>query len=80
MGKAVKVSDETYEKLNRIAGELRSETGEPVSISDTVDSLVEKSGKASPLDYAGSWKLSDEEHKEIMEEIGALWETWQIGS
>lgn len=43
MGRVIKVSDETYRKLNDFAGKLRSQTGRPVSMNEAILMLLKKS-------------------------------------
>jgi predicted CopG family antitoxin len=71
----VKVNEETYEELNRIAGELRAERGRPVPIDEVIRDLLKR--KRPPSDFVGSWKMSDEEEAEIFGSLRELWNTWK---
>ena len=53
----VKISEQTYKKLNEIAGELRSRLGRPVSVDEAIDYAM-RQNKAKPSDYAGSGTLN----------------------
>ncbi len=49
MSKLVRVDDELYSRLHKLAGKLQSQKGRPVSISDAIRSLTERSKRKSPL-------------------------------
>ncbi len=76
--KAVKVSKETYAKLNQIAGELQVKLKRPVSIEETMNYLIKQREKGTKIsDLAGSWNITDEEAKEIKASIKEAWEKWK---
>ena len=72
----VKVDDETYEELNRIAGELRAARGRPVAIDEVIRDLLKR---RRPSDYVGSWRMTDEEEAEIFGALQKLWSKWIPG-
>lgn len=72
----VKVSEQTYRKLNQLAGELRSRLGRPVSVDEALDYAM-KQHKEKSSDYAGSWSMSDEEEKRIESDLDRIWERWK---
>lgn len=72
----VKISDQAYKKLNELAGELRSRLGRPVSVDEALDYAM-KQNKAKPSDYAGSWKMTDREEKEMEADLGRIWKRWK---
>lgn len=69
----VKVDRDTYEELNRIAGELRAARGRPVPIDEVIRDLLKR---RKPSDFAGSWTMSDEEETEIFGALSKLWSNW----
>ncbi|MGI0078336.1 MAG: hypothetical protein ACRECH_01795 [Nitrososphaerales archaeon] len=73
----VKVSDQTYRKLNELAGKLRSRLGRPVSVQEALD-LAMRQGKPKPADYSGSWLMTDEEGKEIERGLKKGWRRWKL--
>ena len=72
----VKVDEETYEELNRIAGELRAAIGRPVAIDEVIRDLLKR---RRPSDFVGSWKMGDEEEAEIFGGLQKLWCKWKPG-
>ena len=70
----VKVDEETYAELNRIAGDMRASRGRPVPIDEVIRELLSKR-KAS--EYIGSWKMSDEEEERVFGELRAAWKKWE---
>lgn len=76
--KAIKVSKETYAKLNQIAGELQVKLRRPVSIEEAMNHLIKQSEKGSRIsDLAGSWNVEDEELAEIKISISEMWQKWK---
>jgi predicted CopG family antitoxin len=69
----VKVDEDTYEELNRIAGELRTARGRPVAIDEVIRDLLMR---RRPSDFVGSWKMSDAEEAEIFGALQKLWSKW----
>jgi len=78
MTKAIKISEENYEWLHKLAGSLQAEKGLRVSIDDAITNL--KKGKKSILDLAGSWKMSDKEANELKRSLRKGWASWKIKS
>ena len=78
MDKTIKVSATTYEMLNEIVGEMRSEEKRPVSMNEALSRILkEKKKKRNIMDFAGAWKMSDEEAKRIKRELRRSWATWK---
>jgi len=74
----VKVSDQTYKKLNELAGELRAQLGRPVSVDEALDFALKQKRKRKPSDYAGTWSMSDEEEKRIFgDDLQRMWKRWK---
>jgi predicted transcriptional regulator len=75
--KTIKVSKETYSKLNEIAGELQIKLRRPVSIEEAMKELIKRKEKGRKIsDLAGSWNITDTEFKEIETSIGETWKKW----
>ena len=70
----VKVDEETYTELNRIAGELRAARGRPVPIDEVIRDLLNRR-RASQ--FIGSWKMTDEEEHQIFAGLGEAWKKWK---
>jgi predicted transcriptional regulator len=77
--KTVKVSKETYAKLNEIAGELQIKLRRSVSIEEAMKDLIKRREKGRKIsDLAGSWNITDAEFKEIKTSIAESWKKWNI--
>ena len=76
--KTIKIRAETYEKLNEFAGVLQSKLKRPVSLDETIQYLLRLAQKTRISSFAGVWKMSDEEEKEIMDSLKRLWSSWKI--
>jgi predicted nucleic acid-binding Zn-ribbon protein len=75
--KAIKISKETYAKLNQIAGELQTRMKRPVSIEEAMKYLMKEKEKGKKItDLAGSWNITDKELKQIKTSISEAWKTW----
>ena len=72
----VKVSAETYEELNRLAGKLRTCLKRPVSIDEVLGTVV-KGRQLQPADFAGTLSLDDDEAEAISEELNGFWSEWR---
>ena len=75
----VKVSDETYKKLNKVAGTLRTRLGRPVSVDEALDFVMKQGDKrrSSPSDFAGAWSfMNDKEEAEILRSLEKFWSNW----
>ncbi len=73
----VKVSKNAYEKLNELAGKLRSKYGRPVSIAEALEYAM-KEKHLRPADFAGSWSMTDEEEARIMKSMKEAWTRWKL--
>jgi predicted CopG family antitoxin len=71
VSRAIKISEENYIWLLKLAGDIQKKRNRPVSFDDTLDVLkrnkIEKKDKLMSL--AGSWKMSDKEAGEIINGI-----------
>jgi predicted transcriptional regulator len=75
--KTIKVSKETYAKLNEIAGELQIKLRRSVSIEEAMKDLIKRKEKGRKIsDLAGSWNITDAEFKEIKTSIEESWKKW----
>jgi predicted CopG family antitoxin len=70
----VKVDEETYAKLNRIAGDLRAARGRPVPIDEVIRELL---SRREASEFIGSWKMGDEEEKRVFGELREAWKKWK---
>jgi predicted CopG family antitoxin len=70
----VKVDENTYVELNRIAGELRAARGRPVSMEEVIKDLLKR---RRPSEFIGSWKMSDEEEEAIFKGLRSAWAKWK---
>lgn len=77
MAKAIKISEENYEWLSKVAGQLQVEKGIHVSVDEALSHLKKK---RSILDLAGAWKMSDKEARELKRTIRKGWKSWKIKS
>ena len=75
MTKAIKISDENYKWLRKLAGNLQAERGQHVSIDEAIVHLKEQKGKLS--DLAGKWALSDRETSEMLRDLRKGWKSWK---
>ena len=77
--KSIKVSKETYAKLNEIAGELQTKLRRSVSIEEAMKDLIKRKDKGRKIsDLAGSWNITDTEFKEIQTSIEETWKKWNL--
>jgi predicted CopG family antitoxin len=75
----IRVRDEIYKELNRVAGELRHELGRPVSMDEVLEKLL-RSRKLKPSDFQGAWKMTDKEAKELFKTLREHWSRWKYPS
>jgi hypothetical protein len=75
----VKVSKETYEKLNELAGKLRAQLHRPVSMDEVLGSAI-KARELRPSDFAGTFVVSDKEFDDLSQELSKYWSRWQSPS
>lgn len=73
MSVSVKISEENYERLSALSGELQQERGAPTSINDAIDYLYEKRNIS---ELAGSWDMSDEEVEGWKAVLKEGWDRW----
>ena len=73
---SIRVNDELYRELNKVAGELRVELGRPVSMEDVLARLLE-ARRLKLGDFAGAWKMSDRESEEILKGLKGFWSHWK---
>jgi len=75
----IRVSEDIYKELNRVAGRLRQESGHPVSMDDVLAHLIKTRGlKLS--DFQGAWKMTDSEAEELFKSLRKLWSHWKYPS
>ncbi len=75
MVKTIKISDENYIRLTKLAGKLQSEWGSPVSI-DTAVAYMQKSKDIT--EFAGSWLGAEKQTQKTVDGIGERWRTWGV--
>jgi len=75
----IRVGDEIYKELNRVAGELRLELGRPVSMDEVLEKLL-RSRKLRPSDFQGAWMMTDKEAKEFFKSLREHWSRWKYPS
>ena len=78
MTKAIKISDENYKWLRKLAGNLQADSGTHVSIDEAIGHLKEQKSKIS--DLAGLWALNEKETKEMFNDLRKGWKSWKIKS
>jgi predicted transcriptional regulator len=78
LSKSLRVDDETYRKLCEIAGKLQSKLKRPVSVDEAIRSVIQmpQRNQNKITDLAGTWKLTDEELREIIESLRKGWRRW----
>jgi len=69
--KTIKISEANYRLLLAIAAELQKERGKKISFDDALDDMIKEKieDKRDIMELAGSWKMSDEEAKELISGI-----------
>ncbi len=72
----IRVSDDIYRELNRVAGKLRQELGHPVSMDDVLEHLL-KTGGLKASDFQGAWKMSDAEAEDLVKSLRKHWSRWK---
>ncbi|MEM2823634.1 MAG: hypothetical protein QXF69_06000 [Thermofilaceae archaeon] len=80
--KNVKVSEETYSELSKVAGELQARFKRPVSLDEALRyllSLRKRRRRLKITDLAGSWDMSEEEWVEIKASLERAWKRWVPG-
>ena len=79
MDKTIKVDKNTYEMINELVGEIRAEEKRPISINEALSRVLKekKRHKHNIMDFAGSWKMSDEEAKKMKAGLKKAWSEWK---
>ncbi|MEK6909211.1 MAG: antitoxin VapB family protein [Nanoarchaeota archaeon] len=81
VSKTIKISEDNYRKLLEIATEIQKIKGKKASFDDAINDLASKNVKKMKLsELAGSWKMTDEEWKNIRNELKRGWKRWKIPS
>lgn len=75
--KSIKVSEETYKRINAIVGMLRAKEKKPVSMNTALLSVLPMAKTAKPSDFAGAWKMSESEANNLMKDTRKLWKSWK---
>jgi predicted CopG family antitoxin len=79
--KTIKISKENYLWLLKLAAEIQRNYHRPVSFDEAINKLkTEKMKKGSLLEFAGRWKMSDEEAEKFKKDIRKGWKKWEIPS
>lgn len=80
MEKSIKVTEDTYRKINALVGFLREKEKKPVSMNDAISKVLSEIRLTKPKlsDFAGSWKMNDREAEKLKKDIRDLWKTWKI--
>jgi len=82
--KTIKISEENYKRLLRIASRLQLEKDRPVSFDDAIELMEEPKiikNKEKLSDLAGAWSdMSDKEFNTLKKEIKKGWKNWKIAS
>ncbi len=81
--KPIKISEENYNWLLNVAGEMQKSEGRSISIDDALSSIKtdgKKGSGESLLRFAGSWKISDKETREFKKHLHEGWKRWKIQS
>ena len=73
---SIRVSDDLYRELNRVAGQLRAELGHPVSMEEVLEHLL-SSRRLKLSDFAGAWNMSDEEVEDFTKSLKRFWSSWK---
>jgi len=81
VSRVVRVDDEIYAALARIAAELQASLGRKVSLMEAVRHLLErKEGKGDIIELAGSWKMGDAEAAALKREIRRNRSAWRASA
>ncbi|MFA6889184.1 MAG: hypothetical protein WC254_06840 [Candidatus Woesearchaeota archaeon] len=75
MVKTIKISDENYVWLTKLAGKLQHEHAMPMSIDNAL-TYAHKSREISEL--AGSWHLTEKQAKKTDNDIKENWKAWGL--
>lgn len=75
MVKTIKISDENYLRLTRLAGKLQQGWGMPVSIDGALE-FMQKSREIS--EFAGAWQGTEKQTQKTVQGIKDRWRTWGL--
>ncbi|MCZ7397232.1 MAG: hypothetical protein O8C59_01825 [Candidatus Methanoperedens sp.] len=75
--KTIKIRDETYENINILVGDLMKELKRPVSMDEAVRYLL-KCRKNKPSQFAGGWKMDENELETFKTELKESWKRWEL--
>lgn len=76
--KTIKITEETYRRINAYVGELRKELKRPVSTDEALRYLLAEIKKNKPSDFAGGWEISDNELEEFKNTLKEVWKSWEL--
>ncbi len=71
--KAIKISEENYEWLAELAGEIQIETGEPISLDKALSYVRRQRGLSN---LAGKSKMTNKEVKKLFKDLDKGWKKW----
>jgi hypothetical protein len=73
------MSEKTYRKLSKLADDLCSRLGRPVSIDEVIDFVLKQiEKKRTGAEFAGAWSfMSDREEAQIFESLEEFWTNWK---
>ena len=82
--RTIKISEENYRRLLKIASRLQLEKNSPASFDDAIEIMEEPRNskyKGRLSDLAGAWEdISDKEWNSIKKNIKKGWKNWKIPS
>lgn len=79
VSKTIKISEENYKWLVRIAAEIQKKKEKPVSFDEVIYDLRGGDGK-DLMSFAGSWEMSDREAEDFLKNAKKGWKKWKIPS
>ncbi len=75
--KTIKISEENYEWLCELAGDLQKTEKRTISIDKALSKLYKKL-RGDISDMAGAWKMDDKEAEEFKSSLKQNWKKWKI--
>jgi predicted CopG family antitoxin len=81
--KTIKISEENYRWLLKIASDLQKEHGKVVTFDSAINSLKKGNIKKNKniMDFAGIWEdMTDKEAEKIKKDLKNGWGKWKIPS
>ena len=81
--KTIKISQENYRWLLRIASDMQNEHGKLVTFDNAIESLKKCNMKEKKdiMDFAGIWEdMTDEEAEKLKKDLRKGWGKWKIPS